>query len=62
APYWSKRLGINPLVGQQASRRGGMVRCEVDKDRVYLTGNAVTVLEGRLKISVAALSGEEARS
>ena len=62
APYWSKRLGINPLVGHQASRRGGMVRCEVDKDRVYLTGDAVTVLEGRLKISVAALSGEEARS
>ncbi|ELP31166.1 PhzF family phenazine biosynthesis protein [Rhodopirellula baltica] len=58
APYWSKRLGINPLVGHQASRRGGMVRCEVDDARVLLTGDAVTVLEGRLMISLADLRGE----
>ncbi|MEO9594155.1 PhzF family phenazine biosynthesis protein [Rhodopirellula bahusiensis] len=52
APYWSKRLNARMLVGHQASRRGGMVRCEVVGDRVRLTGNAVTVFEGCLKISV----------
>lgn len=57
APYWSKRLGIKALVGRQASRRGGVVRCEVDNDRVRLTGDAVTLFEGRLKIPLPAGSG-----
>ncbi|WDQ17265.1 PhzF family phenazine biosynthesis protein [Rhodopirellula sp. P2] len=53
APYWAQRLGTNTLVGYQASGRGGVVRCEVVADRVRLTGSAVTVLEGRLKVAVA---------
>jgi len=48
APLWSERLGKNPLLGYQASRRGGLVRMELAGDRVRLGGQAVTVLEGRL--------------
>ena len=48
APYWMKRLGKNPLIGYQASRRGGVVRVNVVGDRVKLSGRAVTVLGGEL--------------
>ncbi|HSL71790.1 MAG TPA: PhzF family phenazine biosynthesis protein [Longimicrobiales bacterium] len=47
-PYWADRLGKNPLIGYQASARGGMVRVEVKGDRVLLGGKAVTVLRGEL--------------
>ena len=48
APYWSARLGRNPLTGYQASPRGGIVRVEVQGERVLLGGRAVTVLRGSL--------------
>jgi PhzF family phenazine biosynthesis protein len=47
-PYWQARLGRNPLVGYQASARGGFVGVEVLGDRVLLLGQAVTVLRGEL--------------
>jgi PhzF family phenazine biosynthesis protein len=47
APFWAERMGKTCLVGYQASPRGGKVICEVVGDRVRLSGNAVTVLEGR---------------
>jgi PhzF family phenazine biosynthesis protein len=50
APYWAKRLGRDDLVGYQASARGGLVRAVPAGDRVYLTGRAVTVLDGELKV------------
>lgn len=48
APYWSARLGRDRLVGRQVSARGGLVHTEVRGDRVRLSGNAVTVLDGTL--------------
>ncbi|WP_040767449.1 PhzF family phenazine biosynthesis protein [Novipirellula maiorica] len=48
APYWYACLGRDRLVGYQASSRGGMVYTELRGDRVQLSGNAVTVMEGRL--------------
>jgi PhzF family phenazine biosynthesis protein len=48
SPYWSKRLGKDELVGYQASTRGGVVRVRLSGDRVYLGGQAVTVLRGEL--------------
>ena len=48
APHWADRLGRNELLGYQASSRGGFVRVRVDKDRVHLGGQAVTVLRGKL--------------
>jgi PhzF family phenazine biosynthesis protein len=48
SPFWSKRLGKDELVGYQASARGGVVRVRLSRDRVYLGGQAVTVLRGEL--------------
>ena len=48
APYWAERLGKTSLIGYQASRRGGTVHCQMVGDRVKISGQAVTVLEGRL--------------
>ncbi|MCC9642800.1 PhzF family phenazine biosynthesis protein [Rhodopirellula sp. JC740] len=52
APYWSQRLQKDELIGYQASQRGGYVRCEVQSDRVLLTGSAVTILESRVRIPI----------
>jgi PhzF family phenazine biosynthesis protein len=49
-PYWAKRLGRDRLVGFQASTRGGVVHVVLAGERVYLTGRAVTVLDGDLAI------------
>lgn len=47
-PFWSKRFGKSELVGYQASTRGGSVRVRVSGERVYLGGQAVTILRGEL--------------
>jgi predicted PhzF superfamily epimerase YddE/YHI9 len=47
-PFWSQRLGVDELVAYQASARGGVVRVRVDGERVYLGGQAVTVMHGKL--------------
>jgi PhzF family phenazine biosynthesis protein len=47
-PYWSKKLGKDEMVAYQASARGGVVWVRVVGDRVYLGGQAVTVLRGEL--------------
>jgi PhzF family phenazine biosynthesis protein len=48
APFWSARIGRSSLVGLQVSARTGLVLTELHDDRVYLTGRAVTVLDGTL--------------
>jgi predicted PhzF superfamily epimerase YddE/YHI9 len=53
-PYWTERLGKNPVLGYQASARGGEVRVELAGDRVHLGGQAVTVLRGELAGAAAA--------
>lgn len=50
APYWMNKIGGNTFKAYQASERGGTVGVRVDGDRVYLTGNAVTVLSGSIAI------------
>ena len=47
-PYWAEKLGRSKLRAFQASPRGGEVRVRLGDDRVYLGGQAVTVLEGKL--------------
>lgn len=49
APYWAKRLRKNELIGYQASERGGIVKVRSNGARVYLSGQAVTVLKGQLE-------------
>jgi PhzF family phenazine biosynthesis protein len=48
APYWAGRLGRDRMTGYQASPRGGVVGVAVRGDRVILTGQAVTILDGTL--------------
>lgn len=48
SPFWSGRLGKDELVGYQASERGGVVKVRYAGDRVFLSGQAVTVLRGEL--------------
>lgn len=48
APFWSRRLHKQEMVGRQLSARGGTVKVRLDGDRVRLGGQAVTVLRGEL--------------
>ena len=46
APYWSKKLGKTILKAYQASKRGGVLECEMaPKGRVLIRGDARTVFE-----------------
>ncbi|PXA95434.1 PhzF family phenazine biosynthesis protein [Nostoc sp. 3335mG] len=46
APYWAERLGRDRFTAYQASRRGGLVDCELSSERTILRGTCVTVIEG----------------
>ena len=48
APLWAARLGTSRLTARQLSPRGGVVRAEVEADRVVLAGQAVTISTGVL--------------
>jgi PhzF family phenazine biosynthesis protein len=48
APYWSKKLGKAEFTGYQASKRGGVVRVRLEGDRVFISGQAVTVMRAEL--------------
>ena len=49
APYWRDRLQKNQFLAYQASSRGGVVKIDYDGgDRVFLQGQAVTVMRGEL--------------
>ena len=50
APYWGKRLGRKKLTAKQLSKRTGLVECVVVEDRVILSGNAVSYLQGHIII------------
>lgn len=45
-PFWADRLNKPSLMAYQASRRGGVLYCELDGDRVKISGTAVQYLEG----------------
>jgi PhzF family phenazine biosynthesis protein len=47
-PFWSERFGKDELVACQASERGGTLRTRVEGDRVFLIGQAVTIIRGVL--------------
>jgi PhzF family phenazine biosynthesis protein len=49
-PFWASRTGRTEMIGYQASRRGGVVRVALKDDRTLLTGHAVTVIDGELKV------------
>jgi PhzF family phenazine biosynthesis protein len=45
-PYWADRLGCDRFSAYQASPRGGRLGCRLDGDRVVLSGNCITIIEG----------------
>ena len=47
-PFWHQRLNQTTFMAYQASARGGVMRVQVQGDRVVLSGQAVTVLRGEL--------------
>ncbi len=47
-PFWGERLAKRDLVAYQASARGGTLKIRLGEERVYLSGQAVTVLRGEL--------------
>ncbi|MDQ3140591.1 MAG: PhzF family phenazine biosynthesis protein [Pseudomonadota bacterium] len=49
-PFWADRLKGKRFDAWQASRRGGLLECELRGERVRLGGNAVTVIEGHFQI------------
>ncbi|MGA7800676.1 MAG: PhzF family phenazine biosynthesis protein [Gammaproteobacteria bacterium] len=50
APYWADRLGKKVLTARQVSKRSGEILCESRRDRVFLSGRAVTVMETEMDI------------
>ena len=52
APYWAERLNKTKMTARQLSKRGGEIVCEVEGNRVALTGRAVTYLEGKISFAV----------
>lgn len=51
-PYWSARLGRTALHARQVSARGGELRCRLEGERVTLSGQAVTFMEGTLRLTL----------
>ena len=47
-PYWANVLGKTEMKAYQASKRGGQLQVRLAGDRVFLAGEAVTVLRGSL--------------
>lgn len=50
APYWARRLRKVHLTAHQVSHRAGEMWCELDGDRVNVSGHAVTVGRGTLTV------------
>jgi len=50
APLWSKRLEKNKLLAYQASARGGVLHCEIDGDRILISGKAIKYLQGIITV------------
>jgi PhzF family phenazine biosynthesis protein len=49
-PFWCEKLGKTKLTAQQLSQRKGSLSCELQGERVKITGKAVTYLIGDIYI------------
>ena len=47
-PFWAEKLNKKKLSATQISERSGNLSCELNNDRVLLTGNAVTTIVGKI--------------
>ncbi|WP_226642966.1 PhzF family phenazine biosynthesis protein [Microbulbifer variabilis] len=51
APYWGEKLSKSNLIAYQASKRGGLLHCQLEGERVIISGNAVPYLNGVIDIA-----------
>jgi PhzF family phenazine biosynthesis protein len=49
-PYWARKLGRNDFTALQASKRGGVLDCRLNGDRVVLGGQCRTVIVGQFQL------------
>ncbi|HEY0355973.1 MAG TPA: PhzF family phenazine biosynthesis protein [Flavisolibacter sp.] len=49
-PYWSGKLHKTKLFCKQLSARGGDLHCELNGDRVLMTGKCVLYMKGELEV------------
>jgi PhzF family phenazine biosynthesis protein len=45
-PFWAKKLGKTELFAYQASARGGELKLKLENGRVFLSGEAITLIKG----------------
>lgn len=50
-PYWARKLEKTEMKAKQVSSRGGELVCELQNDRVLISGKAVKFLEGKIELS-----------
>jgi len=55
-PYWAAHLNRMVLQARQVSARGGELRCELQPERVHVSGHAVLYLQGT--VHLPSLEGE----
>lgn len=49
-PYWSEKLGKTKLFCRQLSPRGGDLHCELQGDRVLMSGKCVLFMQGEITV------------
>lgn len=49
-PYWAEKLNKNRLFAKQVSKRGGELICEIDGDRVKISGKAVEFMQAEITL------------
>lgn len=49
-PYWTDKLGKTKLFCKQLSQRGGDLHCELEGDRVLMSGKCVLYLKGEIEV------------
>lgn len=50
APYWAEQLGKQNMVALQASKRSGVLHCQLVDDRVLVSGTGVLYLKGTIYV------------
>jgi predicted PhzF superfamily epimerase YddE/YHI9 len=49
-PYWADKLEKNKFSVKQMSERGGELACEIEGNRVFISGKAVKYMEGKIVV------------
>lgn len=50
-PFWAKKLNQLQFTAKQISKRGGDLKCRLQDDRVYISGQAVCFMKGEIQIT-----------